>query len=157
MFAKTLKIPDKQKNVVLLPCKCTPFEVQKDYIYRVKGLHLNSKRTPFEKPIYNPLIFNAFKNRDSLHFYQYFNTLHSIFNTLTPNSQCIIFRISMHTTHFFKAFLLQSQCIIFRFSKHTTPLPTGEGLGVGLCGAYFILTLPPAIIHNPGWRTPPRS
>ena len=61
MFAKTLKIPDKQKNVVLLPCKCTPFEVQKDYIYWVKGLHLNSKRTPFEKPIYNPLIFNAFK------------------------------------------------------------------------------------------------
>ena len=162
-----------------MPCKCTPFEVQKDYIYRVKGLHLNSKRTPFEKPIYNPLIFNAFKNRDSLHFYQYFNTLHSIFNTLTPNSQCIIFRISMHTTHFFKAFLLESQCIIirfskhlthflkafllesqciifrfskhtthffkafllesqciiFRFSKHTTPLPTGEGLGVGLFGA----------------------
>ena len=114
MFAKTLKIPDKQKNVLLLPCKCTPFEVQKDYIYRVKGLHLNSKRTPFEKPIYNPLIFNAFKNRDSLHFYQYFNTLHSIFNTLTPNSQCII----------------------IRFSKHTTPLPTGEGLGVGLCGAF---------------------
>ena len=179
MFAKTLKIPDKQKNVVLLPCKCTPFEVQKDYIYRVKGLHLNSKRTPFEKPIYNPLIFNAFKNLDSMHFYQYFNTLHSIFNTLTPNSQCIIFRISMHLTHFFKAFLLESQCIIFRFSKHTThffkafllesqciiirfskhttPLPTGEGLGVGLCGAYFILTLPPAIIHNPGWRTAPKS
>ena len=71
----------------------------------------------------------------------------------------------MHLTHFFKAFLLESQCIIIRFSKHTTPLPTGEGLGVGLCGfaggAFIfynpILTLPPAIIHNPGWRTAPRS
>ena len=78
----------------------------------------------------------------------------------------------MHLTHFFKAFLLESQCIIIRFSKHTTPLPTGEGLGVGLCGfaggalricdwAFIsynpILTLPPTIIHNPGWRTPPRS
>ena len=92
-----------------------------------------------------------------MHFYQHFNTLHSIFNALTPNFQCIIFKISMHLTHFLKAFLLESQCIIIRFSKHITPLPTGEGLGVGLCGAYFILTLPPAIIHNPGWRTAPKS
>ena len=130
MFAKTLKIPDKQKNVVLLPCKCTPFEVQKDYIYRVKGLHLNSKRTPFEKPIYNPLIFNAFKNRDSLHFYQYFNTLHSIFNTLTPNSQCIIFRISMHYFQILKAY-------------HSPPYGGGAGGGAfrGFVGLLSLTTL----------------
>ena len=138
MFAKTLKIPDKQKNVVLLPCKCTPFEVQKDYIYRVKGLHLNSKRTPFEKPIYNPLIFNAFKNRDSLHFYQYFNTLHSIFNTLTPNSQCILIRFKMHLTHFFNAIILDSKCISPIFSMHYFQIlkayhspPYGGGAGGG--------------------------
>ena len=131
MFAKTLKIPDKQKNVVLLPCKCTPFEVQKDYIYRVKGLHLNSKRTPFEKPIYNPLIFNAFKNRDPLHFYQYFNTLHSIFNTLTPNSQCIIFRISMHYFQILKAY-------------HSPPYGGGAGGGAfpGFVGLLSLTTLP---------------
>ena len=63
----------------------------------------------------------------------------------------------MHSKSDFNALLLESQCIIFRFSKHTTPLPTGEGPGVGLISYNPILTLPPAIIHNPGWRTAPRS
>ena len=63
----------------------------------------------------------------------------------------------MHLTHFFKAFLLESQCIIFRFSKHTTPLPTGEGPGVGLFGAlwgfYFLQPYPNAsACHNPQSR-----
>ena len=40
---------NRNENVVLLPFKCNPFSVQKDSFYKPKGLHLQAKRTTFEK------------------------------------------------------------------------------------------------------------
>ena len=47
--AKSKTYANSIKNVVLLPFNCSPFSVQKDSFYRAKGLHLQAKRTTFEK------------------------------------------------------------------------------------------------------------
>ena len=51
---------NRNENVVLLACKCSPFSVQKDSFYRAKGLHLQAKRTTFEKQVKSFIIKTGF-------------------------------------------------------------------------------------------------
>ena len=47
--AKSKTYANSIKNVVLLPFKCSPVSGQKDSFYKPDGLHLQAKRTTFEK------------------------------------------------------------------------------------------------------------
>ena len=51
---------NRNENVVLLPFKCSPFSVQKDSFYKPKGLHLQAKRTTFEKQVKSFIIKTCF-------------------------------------------------------------------------------------------------
>ena len=51
---------NRNENIVLLPFKCSPFSVQKDSFYKPKGLHLQAKRTTFEKQVKSFIIKTGF-------------------------------------------------------------------------------------------------
>ena len=51
---------NRNENVVLLPFKCSPFGWQKDSFYKPKGLHLQAKRTTFEKQVKSFIIKTGF-------------------------------------------------------------------------------------------------